>query len=282
MLLKFLRRKSDMSFWEDLKTACQDVADAADENKSLLYMISGIVLGTAACVVAVVESKEAYELLDEKHAREADEDISKPMQIATDIVEVAPNYILPVILLTAAAVLEVKSYKVNMQVITTLGTALTIAERKNREYDIYKKKVRETIGKNKEEKIAHEVTKEQIRQDPPSQSFMQYDESDGKMRMRNMDTGSYFRSTPEEIRRAEKIILHRCYVQEFTKLSELLYEADIKDNSTAADIMGWPMGSFPEITFEPVLLDDGVTTITGVRFFRDEDEAIGYIKQNNY
>lgn len=269
-----------MSFWQDLKDACIDVADSADHNKSLIFLVSGLVLGTASCITAVVCSKDAYETLDRKHEDEAEEEISKPMQIATDIVAVAPDYALPAVLGITAGVLLIKSYSANMEIIATLGTALSIAERKNREYDIYKKKVRDVVGKSKEEKIAHEVTKEQIRQDPPPKEMIEFS-GDGKMLMKNLDTGSYFRSTPEEIRNAEKIIVHRCYYQEFTKLSELLYEADVRDDSTSAEIMGWPMGSFPEITFEPVMMDDGVTTITGVRFFRDEDEALGYIMQNN-
>lgn len=268
-----------MSFWNDFTDACQADADFAEENSSLIFLISGIALGVAAAAVAVVEGKKVTEKLEEKHEaeKELDEELSKPVQVATDIVAAVPCYWGAIVLGAGAIFCLVKSYNINMGQIATLGAALSVAEKKNREYDIYRQKVREAVGKNKEEKIKHEVTKEEIRRDPPPKSFLEYDESDGKMRMKNLNTGSYFRSTPEEIRRVETIITHRCYTQEYTKLSEFLYELDVNDRSDAADVYGWPMGSFPEVSFEPVLLDDGVTTITGVRFFRDEDEIIGNI-----
>lgn len=279
MLLNSLRRLK-MGFWTDFKDACQDVADGMEEHKSLIFLISGLALGVTAAVVAVANSKEAYAKLEEKHEQDEENEVSKPMQIATDIVAVAPNYAFPIVLALIAGGLLIKSYTLNMAEIGTLGTALAIAQKKNQEYEIYKQKVRESVGKSKEEKIAHEVTKEQIRQDPPPKDLILT--GDGKMLMKNLNTGSYFRSTPEEIRRVETLITHRCYTQEFTKLSEFLYELDVMDNSASAELFGWPMGAFPDISFEPVLMDDGVTTVTGVRFFRDEDEILGYITQNNY
>lgn len=269
-----------MGFWNDFKDACQDVADGIEENKSLVFLISGLALGVTAAIIAVANSKDAYAKLEEKHKFDEENEVTKPVQIATDVVAVAPNYAFPVILAFIAGYFLIKSYTLNMAEIGTLGTALAIAQKKNQEYEIYKQKVRESVGKSKEEKIAHEVTKEQVRRDPPPSEMIL--SGDGKMLMKNLNTGSYFRSTPEAIRNAERIIVHRCYTQEFTKLSELLYECDVMDNSESAELFGWPMGAFPDISFEPILMDDGVTTITGVRFFRDEDEILGYITQNNY
>lgn len=269
-----------MGFWNDITDACQDVADFADDNSSLIFLISGIGLGIAAAVVAVSEGKKAEEKLKEKHQEEEklDEELSKPMRVATDVVVAAPCYWGAIALGTLATICLVKSYNINMGQIATVTAALSVAEKKNREYDIYRQKVREAVGKNKEEKIKHEVTKEEIRRDPPPKELKEIS-GDGKMLMKNLNTGSYFRSTPEDIRRVETIITHRCYTQEYTKLSEFLYELDVNDRSDAADVYGWPMGSFPDVSFEPVLCDDGCTTITGVRFFRDEDEIVGNILQ---
>ena len=271
-----------MSFWNDFTDACYDVAEEAYENSSLILLVSGIGLGIAAAVVAVAEGKTANEKLEEKHAKEEEleEEIPVPLKVASDVVTAAPCFWGAAILGVGAVFCLIKSYNINMAQIATLTAALSVAEKKNREYEIYREKVREAVGKSKEEKIKHEVTKEEIRRDPPPKEMVEMS-GDGKMLMRNLNTGSYFRSTPEDIRRVETIITHRCYVQEFTKLSEFLYELDVRDSSDSADIFGWPMGSFPEVSFEPVLADDGVTTITGVRFFRDEDEIIGYLMDNN-
>lgn len=271
-----------MSFWNDFTDACQTDADFAEEHSSLIFLVSGIALGVAAAVVAVVEGKSATEKLEEKHEaeKELEEEPTVLAQTVTDVVVAAPCYWGTLVLGSLAVFCLIKSYNINMGQIATLGAALSVAEKKNREYDIYRQKVREAVGKNKEEKIKHEVTKEEIRKDPPPREMLEMS-GDGKMLMRNLNTGSYFRSTPEDIRRVETIITHRCYTQEYTKLSEFLYELDVRDPSDSADIFGWPMGSFPDVTFEPVLADDGVTTITGVRFFRDDDEIIGNILENH-
>lgn len=264
-----------MGFWTDFKDACEDVAEGMEERKSLIFLVSGIALAAAAGIMAVHNSKEAYVKLDEKHAQEEENDVSKPKQIATDIVTVAPDYAFPIILAIIAGYFLVKSYTVNVAEISALGTALTIAQKKNKEYDIYRQKVRESVGKNKEEKIAHEVTKEQIRQDPPPKDLIY--SGDGKMLMKNLNTGSYFRSTPEEIRRVETLITKRCFYENFTSLQEFMYELDVKDNSDVASVLGWEMGACPDISFEPVLMDDGVTTVTGVRFFKDASEIYSRI-----
>jgi hypothetical protein len=166
---------------------------------------------------------------------------------------------------------------VNMTEIATLTGLLSIAERKNREYDIYKQKVREAVGKNKEKKIEAETLKEQVKEDPPASEYTM--SGDGKMLMRIIDTGTYIRSTPQAIAEAEKIITHRLSYEDFASLYDLLYEADVENirDIEALQLLGWPCGSMPEAEFVPVMMEDGVTTITGVRFFENSDDMLARI-----
>lgn len=266
-----------MSFWEDITDACSETADFVDDHSSLIFLIAGLGLGVAATVVAVKESKEADKKLEEKHKEEeeSEEELSKPAQIASDVVATAPCYIGSIVLGVAAGYCLWKSYDINTTAIATLGSALTIAERRNHEYEIYKRKAREIVGKSKEEKIAQETVKEQIKRDQIPKESVETS-GDGKIRMYVIDTGTFIRSTPEEIRSAEKIIMHRLMYEDFESLYDLLYEADCipANRPTSWDLLGWQTGAFIEAQFVPVLLDDGVTTITGVRFFEDCDDML--------
>lgn len=268
-----------MSFIEDFKDACVEVAECAEEHKSLIFLISGIALGAATTVVAVSEGVKASKHLEEVHEEmgETYTELSKPMQVVTDVKESAPYYIGAVVLFILMSICLVKSYKINMKQIATLTGLLSVAERKNREYDIYKQKVREAVGKNKEKKIEAETLKEQVKEDPPASEYTM--SGDGKMLMRIMDTGTYIRSTPQAIAQAEKIITHRLSYEDFVSLYDLLYEADVENirDVEAFNLLGWQCGSMPQAEFVPVMMEDGVTTITGVRFFENTDDMLSRI-----
>lgn len=266
-----------MSFLENFRDACEEVADVVEERKSLIFLIGGLVLGAATTVVAVSEGVEASKHLAEVHETEEYKEMTKPMQVVTNVKEAAPFYIGAGVFFGFAAYCLIKSYMVNMTEVATLTGLLSIAERKNREYDIYKQKVREAVGKNKEKKIEAETLKEQVKEDPPASEYTM--SGDGKMLMRIMDTGTYIRSTPQAIAEAEKIITHRLSYEDFASLYDLLYEADVENirDIEALQLLGWPCGSMPEAEFVPVMMEDGVTTITGVRFFENSDDMLARI-----
>ena len=126
-----------MGFWENFKDACEEVADVAEERKSLIFLVTGLVLGAATTVVAVSEGIEASKHLAEVHETEEYKEMTKPMQVVTNVKEAAPFYIGAGVFFGFAAYCLIKSYMVNMTEIATLTGLLSIAERKNREYDIY-------------------------------------------------------------------------------------------------------------------------------------------------
>lgn len=264
-----------MNFWDDCLDACQECADYLDDNSSLAFLVAGLALGAGAMILAVHESKIADKKLEEKHEEEAEEEeeLSKPMQIVTDVATAAPCYIGAAALSLAAGYCLWKSYAINMATIGGLGTALCFAERKNHEYDLYRETAKEIVGKGKEDKIRSETLKKEIKEDPPPRQMIEMS-GDGKMTMYVVDTGTYIRSSPEDIRHAEKVIMNRLMYDTSASLYDLMYEADCvpKNRPLVWEEMGWQCGSFIEATFRPILMEDGVTTITGVQFFEDGAE----------
>lgn len=261
--------------WDDYLDACQEVADYMDDNQSLVFLVSGLILGAGAIVMAVHDSKIADKKLAEKHEEEAEEEeeLSKPMQVVTDVATAAPCYVGTAALAIAAGYCLWRSYDINIATIGTLGTALTLAERKNHEYDLYRETAKEIVGKSKEDKIRTETLKKEIKETQPPRDLIETS-GDGKMNMYVIDTGTFIRSSPEDIRHAEKVIMNRLIYDSSASLYDLMYEADCvpKNRPMCWDVMGWSCGAFIEATFRPVLLEDGVTTITGVQFFEDGDD----------
>jgi len=133
-----------------------------------------------------------------------------------------------------------------------MAAAFTISDRAFTEY---KEKVFDRLGKGKEQNIRDEIAQDRVNKDPPHESSVIITGS-GEVLCYELFTGRYFKSTMENIKKAQNDINHRILTGSSASLSEFYNLMDLP-TTAQSDEVGWNLDRLLELRFSSVLTDDG-------------------------
>jgi hypothetical protein len=142
-----------------------------------------------------------------------------------------------------------------------MAGALAISERA---YDEYREKVRETIGKNKEDKLRTEIQQKRVDENPPTAENVIIT-GNGEVLCKDAYSGRYFKSSMEEIKAAQNHVNHMRLNSDYASLTDF-YNFLGLEPTKESDNVGWNTGEALEVMFtsaisdkqEPVLVMDFV------------------------
>lgn len=225
--------------------------------------IAGMITTT---VIAVKSTPKALSLMDKELKRQnkelADEaerngeamfaEIAKLKPI--DVLRVTWKCYIPTVTIGAASIAcLIGASSVHSKRNAILATAYKLSETA---FSEYKEKVIETIGEKKEEVIRDKVHKERMEKDPVSKNEVFITDS-GETLCYDYNTGRYFKSDIEKIRRAINTLNKKMLLDGYVSLNEFYEEIGIARTSTG-DRLGWNTDSdLIDLNFSSQLTEDG-------------------------
>lgn len=241
-----------------------ELATSVKKNSPALLIVAGLVGMGATIVMVNKEAPNAKDILDDRKAeREKNEEPETVKTVLEDVKAVAPIYAPAVFTGVASAACIIFSYKISNDRITALATAYTLTEAKLTEYQ---KKVIETIGEKKEQKIQDEIVKDHL-EEAEKKGRLVIEESenddDGCIWMWDDFTKHKFRANVEMVLRGQDEMNNYLSQGEEVSLNELLSAIGCPE-SDVAEVYGWEPGDKIDIRFSPHLLADGYTTCTAL------------------
>ena len=225
--------------------------------------IAGMITTT---VVAVKMTPKALSLMDKELKRQnqelADEterngevdfdEIAKLKPV--DVIRVTWKCYIPAVTIGAASIAcLIGASSVHSKRNAVLATAYKLSETA---FSEYKEKVIETIGEKKEELIRDKVHKERMEKDPVSKNEVFISDS-GDTLCYDYNTGRYFKSDIEKIRRAVNTLNKKMLSEGYVSLNDF-YEAIGIDRTSTGDRLGWNTDSaLLDLNFSSQLTNDG-------------------------
>lgn len=241
-----------------LKNGLKVLGKKLDKHSPEILIGCGLVGFASTVVLVAKESPIAKERLEElhEHLAEVDEELSKPQIIFEEFKTVAPIYAPAAITGTVSVACILGSYKIGNKRTAALATAYELTQ--SRLID-YQDKVKETLGEKKEAKIRKDIAQDKVNSNPPAPEITGYGSevvmTDGKSLFYDPYGGRYFRSSVEEVRRAEKIISDRLIQEMFVPLNDFYYEIGLS-GTKAGDDVGFNVEDGIEILFNSCVAPD--------------------------
>lgn len=222
-------------------------------------VITGVT-GTIKAVKEVEEDKHDFLLdVDERVKQEAREGKIEATPEAMDdrmdeiieaeytwkrIVAISWPHYIPTALFTAmSAGCAIGSQTINSR---RQAAAFALYETAQSTLKTYQEKVMDEVGKNKEKKIRHAVHEEEIRRDPPNEGNV-YNSTKGRCGVENGEalfrepqTGQYFVSTYEKVRRAVRKVNTGCHKDSWYNFSDLLDDMGADSDIGSISDLGFP------------------------------------------
>lgn len=202
-------------------------------------------LGVAGAVTtAVLTGKAAW---NSAVLIESQRDKDHPYEFTTkQVVEQTwKEFIPPFIVgsLTVAAIITANT--VGTRRTAAITAAFKLSEQLNEDY---KKKVLETLGIQKEEKMRAELAGEKMTKNPPPAQMLVV--SGSNVLMLDERSGRYFHNSVDEVRKAVNEINHQVNNYFCASLSDFYYKIGL-DATAESDSIGWNTEELLEIQFSP-------------------------------
>ncbi len=218
----------------------------------------GVGIGCFGCAVisSIKETPKAVRLIEAKKKElELEEDEKLP---ATELFKAVWKCYVPMgISFTAGALCILGAHKIDSTRNAALAAAYQLSETAFREY---KNKVVETIGENKEKMVRDEVAKDKVKENQPIPSQIIVT-GRGKTRCYDGQTGRYFESDIESIRKIINKLNYRLQSEHYISLNEFFYELNLP-NTDIGDLLGWNLeNGLIDVNFTSMLPDDGIPTL---------------------
>lgn len=124
-------------------------------------------------------------------------------------------------------------------------------------HEEYKEKVRELLGKKKEEKVVEAIAADKVNRGPQPIIIS----SDGKVPCLDLWSMSYFESDMETIRKAVNDINIQIMNDQYASLSDFYDKLSIEPGRMS-DELGWNADCMLEVTYNSVLKDDSIPVLT--------------------
>ena len=223
-----------------------------------ILIFLGITGMVSTVVMACKATPKARDILDELHEQqeEMEEENTKPVQIAKDIKAVAPLYVPSILMGSMSIACIIGSYSITNKRMAALATAYSISERTLHEYQ---KKVIETIGEKKEERIRDEIAKDHVRDNPPSSNEIILTDG-GDMLCYDSVFGRYFKSNINTIRRAESVLNRRLISEMYVSLNDYFDEVGLPPTRMGNEL-GWNVDHLIGFTFSSILTENDQTCL---------------------
>lgn len=137
-----------------------------------------------------------------------------------------------------------------------LAAAYVLTQDKHEEY---KDKVREMMGKKKEEKVVAEIASDKVNANPPPQNIIITNAN--KVLCLDLWSMTYFESDMETIRKAANDINIQIMNDQYASLSDFYDKLGIEPGRMS-DELGWNTDSMLELSFNSVLKDEKTPILT--------------------
>lgn len=195
-------------------------------------ILTGIGIGGMATtvVLAVKATPKALQLIEEEKYTQNKENLT-----AVETVKVAwKPYIPAAVTGVMSTACLIGSTKISTGRTAALATAYEISKTALSEY---KEKVVEVIGEKKEQKIRDEIAKDHIEKNPVTKTEVIMTKNGDVLCLDDL-SGRYFKSSMNQINKAENHMNYRMRVNDYISLNELYDELDISP-TTLGDKLGW-------------------------------------------
>lgn len=160
-------------------------------------------------------------------------------------------YIPPVVAGASTITAIIFANRISTKRAAALAAAYAISEGR---FSEYKEKVKEKMGVQKEQKVVDEIAQDRLNANPPKESIVII--GDGKVLCKDEFTGRYFRSTVEEIKRAENEVNHEIMNSGYAVLSDFYERIGLKPTSVS-ETFGWNNPTKLELAWTAVVTPDG-------------------------
>lgn len=222
--------------------------------------VCSFVTATVMAAKAAPAAKPAYDQAKRKYYDMTAHGYSQTeatVELVQDIAkDVAPLYLGTAGLMVLGTVCVIAADRVHIKRQTALMAAYTVSEKA---LDIYQNKVIERLGQGKHEAVLDDIAEDDCPFDEDvDPSKIEIIEEEGVLCFDHV-TGRYFKSSIEDIRKAEARIVKRIIDETMVPLNELYYELGLEDVSLVGDVLGWDVGRVkPDIHFTSMLDKNGV------------------------
>lgn len=167
------------------------------------------------------------------------------------IVLVWKCYVPPVAIGVGTVTAIIFANRISSKRAAALAAAYAISEGR---FSEYKEKVKEKMGIQKEQKVIDEIAQDRMNNNPPSDGMLII--GDSKVLCKDEFTGRYFRSTVEEIKRAENEVNFEIIHSGYAVLSDFYEKIGLKPTSVS-EMFGWRGNERLELSWTPTVTPDG-------------------------
>lgn len=191
----------------------------------------GLLGMAAACVGVALETPKA---LDEiKSLKREHAETGEPIKKTDYIKAVAPKYVRPALIFTAAGICIIESDSIQRH---RELAAIAVADICQESRKLYEQKVVENVGEEVAADILEAVDKEVISKEPEDNKIVET--GNGEYLCYDAFAGRYFRSDKTHIDEAINRLNFRIMNDNFTSLNDLYEEFNLEPTE-AGDILGW-------------------------------------------
>lgn len=242
-----------MSKW---KKFLNDLGSGLNKYSPQILLGTGIAGFIGSIIITAKQAPKAKKAVEELHEElgKSDKEYTKHEIIFEEFKTAAPYYIPTIVTASASAGCILGSYKISSARTAAIAAAYELTKEGLKEY---KEKVKEVVGEKKEEKIRHEIAQDRVNKAPRDEAGNRNEVmmTDGQTLFYDCYGGRYFRSTVNEIRKAEKLIADRLNSEMYIELNELYYQLGVS-NTKLGDMVGFNVDDGIEIYFNSVVAPD--------------------------
>ena len=227
----------------------KDVKTVVSVHSPEILMGIGIAGMVTTTVLAVRATPKALKLIEQKKEEDS---VDKLTPVET--VKATWKCYVPAAVMGASSIAcLIGSSRVSAKRNAALATAYKLSETALSEY---KEKVIETIGEKKEQAIRDKIDQDHVERDPVSQHEVIVT-GKGTTLCYDYQSGRYFDSDIESIRKAVNTINRRMLIQDYVSLNEFYDELGLK-HTKIGDDLGWRIDrGYIEERFSSHIADDG-------------------------
>ncbi len=221
----------------NLSDLCKKTLKSAEKHSPEILIGVGIAGFVTSTILAVTATPKAIRLIEARK-----EELEVEELTALETVKTAGKCYIPAAISTvASAACIIGAKKIDMKRNAALATAYSITQESLK---TYQRKVIETIGENKEQKIRDEIAKDKLNENPPEANQVVVTGTGQTLcYLKPMD--KYFECDIEKIRKAEAKLNSILYSEMFVSVNDFYEQIGLRCFSELGDELGWNVDDGP-------------------------------------